>query len=111
MFSYIGTYNLNSKPVSYVLHCNSCGNETELLAFKDVKKIIGNRLLLYNNKFIACKICGSAHKATEPILNLYNDISPSYAPVKLSPHLAKKDDFFISTIDCSCNCNSNCGCD
>ncbi|MDE7293577.1 MAG: hypothetical protein K2N72_04045 [Oscillospiraceae bacterium] len=101
MFSYIGTYNLNNKPVSYVLHCNNCGNETELLAFKDVKKIIGNRLLLNDNTFIACKICGSAHKAPEPILNLYNDIPPSYVPAKRSSQPPKKDDFefLISAID------------
>lgn len=78
MFSYFGTLNIGDTPAFYALHCNICGDETELLDIDNVKKIIGNRLILQNGITITCPRCGNTHKAPEPILNTFNDIAPAY---------------------------------
>lgn len=80
MFSYFGTLNIGDTLAFYALHCNKCGDETELLDIDNVKKIIGDRLILQDEITITCPCCGAVHKATEPVLNVFNDIAPAYAP-------------------------------
>lgn len=87
MFSYFGTLNIGDTPAFYALHCNKCGDETELLDIDNVKKVIGNRLVLQDGITIACSCCGTVHKATEPVLNAFNDIAPNYAPTAKNSNL------------------------
>lgn len=107
MFSYFGTLNISDTPAFYALHCNKCGDETELLDIDNVKKIIGNRLVLQDNINIICPCCGNVHKATEPVLNVFNDITSAYAPKpkkgilrKAVEHCANLSDDEIQILSC-----------
>ena len=99
MFSYFGTLNIGNTPAFYALHCNKCGDETELLDIDNVKKIIGNRLVLQDDIKITCPCCGNIHKANEPILNAFNDIAPDYAPKPKKGILRKSVDYCADLSD------------